>query len=467
MRLRWILAIAALQIAGAAQGPAIEGLWLGTIETGSVKLRLGLKISAAPGGGWSGTLNSLDQSANNLPLSGLEQQGASVKFALKAAGAAFEGTLDAAGAAIAGTWRQGGGSLPLVFHRVDQLPSIVRPQEPKKPYPYTEEEVAYDNKPGGSHLAGTLTLPTGAGPFPAALLITGSGQQDRDEALMGHKPFLVLADYLTRKGIAVLRVDDRGMGGSTGDVVNATTEDFAGDTLAGVRFLQARKGIDPRRIGLIGHSEGGAIAPMVAAREPGVAFIVMLAGTGVPGEQVSLSQSEALAKSMGASGEAMDRNREVQRQVMALVKEEADPKVRQRRLEALAAQLTAATPAAAPAMTNQFRMAASPWFRFFTMYDPAPTLAKVTCPVLALNGELDTQVIASLNLPPIVKALEAGGNRDYEVVKFPGLNHLFQTAKSGLPDEYARIEETMAPVALETIAAWILRHTRGAVVVSP
>jgi pimeloyl-ACP methyl ester carboxylesterase len=461
---RLTLAVAALEATALAQGgpsQSIEGNWLGTLETGSTKLRIGLKLAKSASGALSGTLDSIDQSANDLPLSGIEQRGAAVKFALTAASASYEGSLNADGSEMAGTWRQGGGSLPLVFRRVDKPLTLVRPQEPKKPYPYIEEEVSYDNKQGPSHLAGTLTLPHGPGPFPAVLLITGSGQQDRNEALMGHKPFFVLADYLTRKGIAVLRVDDRGMGGSTGDVINATTEDFAGDVQAGVEFLKGRKQIDARKIGLIGHSEGGVIAPMVAIRTHDVAFIVMMAGTGVTGDQVSLSQSEALLKAMGVSADTIAKRQVVQRQVMALVKDEADPKVRQTRLEALAAQLSARSPSSAAAMTNQFKMAASPWFHFFATYDPAPALSKLTCPVLALNGELDVQVIASLNLPAIVRALEAGVNKDYEIVKFPKLNHLFQTAKTGMPAEYSQIEETMAPVALETMADWILRHTYG------
>jgi pimeloyl-ACP methyl ester carboxylesterase len=456
--LLWLLAPLAL----AQSVPSLEGNWLGTLDTGSTKLRLALKVSKAPGGALSATLDSIDQGANNLPLSGLEQQGTAVKFALQRAGASFAGAFNAAGSEIAGTWKQGGGSLPLVFRRTDSVPVLIRPQEPKKPYPYTEEEVGYDNKPGGAHLAGTLTLPTGTGPFPAVLLITGSGQQDRDEALMGHRPFLVLADHLTRKGIAVLRVDDRGMGGSTGDVVNSTTEDFAGDVQAGVEFLKTRsKQIDVHKIGLIGHSEGGVIAAMVAARMSDVAFIVMMAGSGVTGAEISLAQGAALARSAGVPEAAIARSQAVEHQVLDIVKGESDPKVREQRLQALAAQLSAGAPATAAALTNQFKMAASPWYRFFAMYDPAPALAKLTCPVLALNGELDVQVVASQNLPAIVKALEAGGNKDYEIVKFPKLNHLFQTAKSGLPAEYANIEETIAPVALETISDWILRHMRN------
>ena len=459
---RSILLCLAAQLAVAQGGPGIEGNWMGALNTGATKLRVALKVVKTADGKLSAKLDSLDQRAMDLPVSVIEQNGLAVKFEMAQSKAKFEGTLAAGGSELSGTWKQGGGALPLVFRRVDSIPVASRPQEPKKPYPYTEEEVSYENKQGGSKLAGTLTLPPGPGPFPAVLLITGSGQQDRDEALMGHRPFLVLADHLTRRGIAVLRVDDRTMGGSTGDVVNATSADFAGDVLAGVEFLKGRsKQIDVHKIGLIGHSEGGMIAPMVAVRTPDVAFIVMMAGTGVPGGELSLAQAEAMSKASGIPAPVIEKNQEKQRRVLEIVRQESDPKVRAAKLQEMAAQIVAEVHGSSSAMSAQFQAAASPWFRFWVMYDPATSLEKLTCPVLALNGSLDLQVPASINLPAIVKALEQGANPDYEIVKLPKLNHLFQTAQTGLMDEYGKIEETIAPVALETISGWILRHTRN------
>jgi pimeloyl-ACP methyl ester carboxylesterase len=438
------------QLARAQGGPGVEGHWMGTLDTGPVKLRLALSIAKTEDGALSAKMDSLDQGAKDLPVSSIAQNGMAVKFEMERIGGSYQGTLNAAGSEMSGTWKQGGVALPLVFRRTEKPLVLSRPQEPKKPYPYSEVEVTYENKPGGAKLAGTLTLPPGFGPFPAVLLITGSGQQDRDEALMGHRPFLVLADHLTRKGIAVLRVDDRGMGGSTGEVMTATTQDFAGDVLAGVEFLKSRgKPIDVHKIGLIGHSEGGVIAPMVALRSPDVAFIVMMAGTGVPGDEILLAQIEALSKAAGVPAAAIAKNLELEHQVFEIIKKEDDSKVRETRLRELSGKLSA-----------QAQAAASPWFRFFIMYDPAPALRKVACPVLALNGELDLQVPSSLNLPAIKKALEAGGNRDFEIVKLPKLNHLLQTSRTGLVSEYGEIEETIAPVALETISGWILRHTQ-------
>ena len=452
----WTLLLAA-HLALAQGGPGVEGSWFGTLDVGAVKLRLNLKVVKGTDGALSAKMDSLDQGAKDLPVTMIRQSGASVECELKPIGGAYAGTIKPDGSEMAGTWKQSGASFPLTFRRVDKVPELARPQAARKPYTYTEEEVTYENKAGGSKLAGTLTAPLGNGPFPAVLLITGSGPQDRDESLMGHKPFFVLSDYLTRNGIAVLRVDDRGVGGSTGETKSATTEDFAGDVLAGVEFLKTRgPKIDPKRIGLIGHSEGGVIAPMVAVRSKDVAFIVLMAGTGVPGEQVLYEQGAAIAKAMGGSPAAIAQNRALQEQMMAISKAEADPAVRQTRLNELKNKLN--LPNAAQ-VGVQFQMAGTPWFRYFLMYDPAATLKKVTCPVLAINGELDLQVLPDQNLPAIEQALKAGANRDYTVVKLPKLNHLFQTAKTGSPAEYAAIEETIAPLALETIGGWIGKHT--------
>ncbi len=465
---RSIFLLLAAQFAMAQGGPGIEGNWLGALNAnGGLKLRVALRVAKDADGKLSAKLDSLDQNAMDRPVAVIEQNGLAVKFEMAQSKAGFEGTLNPAGSELSGTWRQGGGAAPLTFHRVDSIPVDSRPQLPKKPYPYTEEEVGYENKQGGAKLAGTLTIPPGAGPFPAVLLITGSGQQDRDEGLLGHRPFLVLADHLTRRGIAVLRVDDRGIGGSTGDFLNATTADFAGDVLAGIEFLKSRakqidpRQIDPHKIGLIGHSEGGTIASMVAARSPDVAFIVMMAGTGVPGGELSLAQAAAISRSAGVPPDVIEKNQERQRRVLAIVKEESDPKARFDKLQALAEQIAAEVHGSASAMKAQFQAAALPWFRFWTMYDPAASLEKLTCPVLALDGSLDLQVPPAVNLPAIGRALEKGGNPDYEIVKLPKLNHLFQTAQTGRMDEYGKIEETIAPVALETISNWILRHTRN------
>ena len=438
-----------------AQPPAVPvaGSWEGTLDAMGTTIRIGVAITRQSDGTLTGTMNSPDQGAYGLPLTAISFTDRVLKFTLKIASGTFEGTLNDAGSEIAGTWQQALLVLPLTLKRVDTLSRPNRPQEPKPPFPYRSEDVTVANAAANVTLAGTLTLPDGPGPFPAVVFITGSGPQNRDEELLGHKPFLVLADYLTRRGIAVLRYDDRGIGKSTGDFGAATSEDFAGDALAAWEALRARTDIDPRRIGLLGHSEGGLIAPMLAARTPGIAFVVMLAGPGVTGEQIMLNQAALIMKANGASDAAIVANADVQKQIFTILREEtATPRI----IERLSAILVPGPKEASAALVKQ---SSSPWMRYFALYDPAPALAKVTCPVLAMGGELDLQVPVDQNLPAIEAALKKGGNKDYSVVRLPGLNHLFQTCKKGTPGEYVQIEETMSPVALDTIATWVRKRT--------
>ncbi len=434
---------------GGAKGASLAGSWLGTLKVSSViSLRVVFNIQVNPDGSFSGTFVSLDQGATPIALSRVSQQREWVVIEIGTIGGRYEGTLNAEGSQIDGRWMQAGASLPLVLKRVEEVPQVQRPQEPKRPYPYLDEEVTYANAKDNVILAGTLTQPFAGGPFPAVLLITGSGREDRDETIFGHRPFLVLADYLTRRGIAVLRVDDRGVGGSKGDVAQATSEDFARDVLAGVAYLQTRKEIDPNRIGLIGHSEGGTIAPLASVDSNDVAFIVLMAGTGVTGELVLEGQIAALMKADGASQATIDATLQVQRRAIGVVKSETDPNRAKEKLRALGCP------------DSDIQNLTSPWYRFFLTYDPQETLRKVRCPVLAINGTLDLQVLAQVNLPAIEQALREGGNPDFTIKELPGLNHLFQTAQTGKIDEYTRIDETLSPVALETIAAWIEVRTK-------
>ncbi|MCL6642117.1 MAG: alpha/beta hydrolase [Candidatus Bipolaricaulota bacterium] len=447
-----------------------QEIWQGALEVGGIKLRLVLKITKNPDGTLRATLDSVDQGAMNLPVDSIVIEGKTMRFIMKSIGGSYEGTLNEDKTEVSGTWTQSGQSLPLAFKRVTeqaQVPQLQRPQEPKKPYPYREEDVVFANPDAGITLAGTLTLPKGPGPFPAVVLISGSGPQDRDETVFGHRPFLIVADYLTRQGIAVLRYDDRGVGKSTGDPTNATSADFATDALSAVRYLQTRKEINPKKIGLIGHSEGGLIAPMVAVQAPDeIAFMVLLAGPGVTGEELILLQAELIARVSGVSEELIAQNLAIQRRVFAVVKAksdtiEAEREIRDLLLEELSRlseeerKVLGLSEAAIEAQIKQILL---PWFRYFLTYDPRPTLSQVRCPVLALTGEKDLQVPPSQNLPEIVKALEAGGSREYAVIKLAGLNHLFQTSRTGSPSEYAQIEETFSPKALEMISAWIVRR---------
>jgi pimeloyl-ACP methyl ester carboxylesterase len=379
----------------------------------------------------------------------------------------FEGKRSNDGQELAGDLKQLGQSFPLSLKKVAKTTQSKRPQTPQKPYPYDEVEASYENRKGGIKLAGTLTVPRSKGPFPAVLLITGSGPQDRDETILRHKPFLVLADYLTRRGIAVLRVDDRGVGGSTGNVRDATSRDFADDMLAGVEWLKGRKEIQPSQIGLLGHSEGGIIAPLVASQSRDIAFIVMMAGTGLPGDEVLFAQGAALLKAAGTDAEGLARERSLQERIFAVLRQEKDNAAAEPKIRAIMEQLASERGKdekkqlveALPLLEGQVQMTLTPWFRHFLDYDPRPALRKVTCPVLALNGEKDLQVDAKTNLKAIAAALREGGNKDVTTQEMPHLNHLFQTCKTGSVSEYGAIEETLAPVVLDTIATWILKRT--------
>lgn len=437
-------------------------VWQGALVAGGSKLRLVLKIWEATDSTLTAKVDSPDQGAMDLPVDTISFKEKKLSFEMNMLGASYEGVLNESGTEISGTFKQRGASFPLVLKKSDQaaLAEVKHPQEPKKPYPYKEEEIVFANAKAGVKLAGTLTMPKSGSPFPAVVLITGSGPQNRDEELLGHKPFLVLADYLTRRGIAVLRFDDRGVGKSTGDFSKATSADFATDALAAVEYLKTRKEINLKQIGLIGHSEGGLIAPMVAVQSPDVAFIVLMAGPGVPGDEILYLQEALISKVMGRNEEEIAKNREVQKRMYAVVKEEKDQVAAEQKLREILKDASAKMSASEDAINAQIEQSLSPWFRYFLNYDPRPTLQKVKCPVLAINGEKDLQVPPQQNLPEIEKALKAGGNSDYSIVKLPSLNHLFQTSKTGAPSEYAQIEETIAPVALETMGNWILQHTQ-------
>lgn len=445
-------------------GQGIEGFWQGALDAGVFKLRLVMKFSRTPDGQLKGLLDSLDQGANDIPMSVVTFQNGVLHVEMKNLGATYDGKLSVDGTQIVGDFTQGT-KLPLTLRRIEKLSdaALVRPQTPKQPYPYDEVEVTYENKADKITLSATLTVPRGAGPFPAVVLITGSGSQDRNETLLGHRPFLVLADYLTRRGIAVLRADDRGVGGTSKGTTNDTSENYAGDALAGVEFLKARKEINPKQIGLVGHSEGGMIAPMAAAKSPDVAFIVLMAGPGIVGDKLLMMQN-GLITAAECQKQVKQSMAQAER-LFAIAKGESDPAVAKQKIEAERAKLDETARKTLEAQLSgaaaQLKTLLTPWFRFFLNYDPRPTLMKVRVPVLAINGETDTQVPAKEDLAAIEQALKDGGNRDYKIVLLPKLNHLFQTSSTGAPSEYGAIEETIAPVALETMGNWIVAHTRN------
>jgi uncharacterized protein len=343
-----------------------------------------------------------------------------------------------------------------VLHRTEgDAPPLRRPQTPQKPYPYREEDVTYPNSTAGITLAATLTIPQGKAPFPAVLLIAGSGPHDRDETIFEHRPFLVLADHLTRKGFAVLRADKRGCGKSTGAYVTATTADFAADAEAGLAYLRSRPEVNHDKIGLIGHSEGGAVAPIVAARDSGVTFIVLMAGPGLRGDQILLAQRSLIAQALGTPRDQIDKDTAIHQNIYSFIEQEKEKDTATMEKD-IRDKFAGQVPD--DQLAAEARALSTPWFRYFLAYDPAPTLRQVKCPVLAIGGSKDLQVPPDEDLAAIRKALEAAGNKYFEVDKLDGLNHLFQTAKTGAPSEYVQIEETISPVALDKITSWLQKQ---------
>lgn len=467
MKTHIIAFIIGLLVANTLFAQNITGQWNGILKVQGTQLRIVFNINKTEAG-FSSTMDSPDQGAKGIPVTSTSFENSTLKIIASNLGVEYQGTLGNDNIII-GNFKQAGMSFSLNLSKgTTEAQKPVRPQEPKKPYPYSDEEVTFENTKAGIKLAGTLTLPAKDGNFPAVILITGSGPQNRDEELMGHKPFLVLSDFLTRNGIAVLRFDDRGTAASTGDFKTATSVDFASDVEAGVAYLQTRREIDKKKIGLLGHSEGGIIAPMVASNSKDISFIVLLAGTGIPGDQLLLLQQSLIGKASGASDEILKKARSINLEIF-------DRVVKAKSTDQLKVDMTSYFKKVLAEKENAFMLqgmpeddfiklqvsqTTSPWMLHFIKYNPAVALAKVKCPVLAISGEKDLQVPPKENLEAIKSALLKGGNTKVTTIKFPGLNHLFQECKTGLPTEYSTIEQTFSPIALNKILKWIKSQTK-------
>lgn len=446
--------------------PIVEGLdgtWRAALPRGTANLRLVLHIATAAYG-TRVRLDSPDLGAMGLEVTQLARQRDSVRFRVPVAEVEFAGTI-AAGGAVNGTWtRRGQPPVQVTFVR-DAAARVAptRSQWPITVQGYRAEEVSFAN-PADARvvLAGTLTTPDGKGPFPAVVLISGSGPQDRDETIFGHKPFAVLADYLTRRGIAVLRYDDRGFAKSKGDFAVATSADFATDANAAVRFLLGRPDVDHAAVGFVGHSEGGMVGPIAAVDNDRVAFVVMLAGPGTRTDHLLMSQRRLMGLSQGQTNEQLDRAEPVLNELMRAVASAPDSaraaaNIRELLVPDAMAKL-GGTSAQRDVIVSQF---SSAWMRYFLNYQPSTILSRLRVPVLAVNGTLDQQVPAAENLAAIRVALAK--NRAATVRELPGLNHFFQTARTGALGEYDGIAETFAPSAMDVVGDWILQRRRGAV----
>ncbi|KAA0991938.1 alpha/beta hydrolase family protein [Dyadobacter aurulentus] len=356
----------------------------------------------------------------------------------------------------------------LVYVVLSEKPAAKKYQEPVKPYPYYSEDVTFKNSQAGITLSGTLTLPEKEGSFPVVVLVTGGGPQDRNSEVLGHKPFLVISDYLTRKGIAVLRYDDRGTAKSTGQFITGTSLDFATDAESAVAYLKTRKEINPKKIGIAGHSDGGLVASIVASRTNDLAFVISLAGPGATGVEVLSLQSELIARAGGASEADIAIIKKANRETNDIIRQTTDTSQLRAKLTAYTKTHLQNYPAKAirPGMTKeeaferQINSICTPFFRFLFQVNPADYFSKITCPVLALIGSKDLQVDARQNLPAIEKAVKSGGNANVTVQELPDLNHFFQKCKTGHPSEYADLEDTFSPIALAAMSDWILAQVK-------
>jgi len=440
----------------------ITGPWSGVLKLPGSQLRIVFNVSKTDSG-YASTMDSPDQGAKGIPTTKTDFENGILKISAEKLKMNFEGNLEN-DTIVKGSFVQNGFTFPLNLTRgLVEKQVLKRPQEPQKPYPYYSEEVRIENTKDSVVLYGTLTMPAKDGLFPAVVLISGSGPQNRDEELMGHKPFLVLSDYLTKNGIAVLRYDDRGTAKSKGIFSKATSFDFSNDAEAAFSYLLTRKEIIPNKIGLVGHSEGGLIAPMIAARNNNIGFVVMLAGTGLSGDQIMLLQQELIARADGSSEADIQKTKKVNKAVFDIVrKNEIANNLNSELSNYLKIELEKDTTLTKSLGMNiddyiksTLKQITSPWFQYFLKYDPQTALTQVKCPVLAINGEKDLQVPPKENLEAIKKALKKGGNKNFVTKELPGLNHLFQICKTGSPLEYNDIEQTLSPLALEEVLQWI------------
>lgn len=462
------LVLASLNAAGQDSKVMVSGSWMGTLKAGAVELRIVFNLSQQEDQSYTATMDSPDQGAFGIPMGEVSRSKDSLFIGAPAIMGHYHGRIQN-DSMIVGNWSQGGRVFPLTLIKQKKELVLNRPQEPGEATSYLEEDIFFENKEGGFSLGATISIPNGEGPFPALILVSGSGSQNRDEEIFGHKPFKVIADHLARRGIVVLRYDDRGVASSGGDVSGATSADFAVDARSAIDYLLQRPEVDPSKTGVIGHSEGGMIAFMLAAEYADVAFIVSLAGPGVDGKTILLEQSQYIARLSGADDQTLEDNQAIMKEIYELMLEHASysdwtkdvllflneyfsgrekDDITEEEIEQSKQNLL-----------GSISEGAYPWMRYFVAFDPATVFPSIQCPVLALNGEKDSQVLAKQNIAAIDKGLSSSGNTGVTATVIPGLNHLFQHCETGLPAEYGKIEETFDPVTLELISGWILEQS--------
>jgi len=462
--LAFLLATFSLQVHGQLADDQITGSWQGVLNTGNMELRLVFNITLSEDGFFNATMDSPDQGAMAIPLGEVSLAGDSLRIEAPIVNGFYLGKFTS-DSSIEGEWHQSGMNFKLDLDKRGKAIVLNRPQEPQVPFPYKEEEVSFNNVEQGFSLSGTLTLPEGKGPFPAAILVTGSGSQNRDEEIFGHKPFKLIADQLTRRGIVVLRYDDRGVGSSEGHPGNSTTRDLAGDARSAFEYLLNRSDIDHSKTGVIGHSEGGMIAFMLASAHDDIAFIISLAGPGVDGKTILLEQSDYITSLSGVETSIREDNRIVMSKVYdIMIANESYQAWEEEVIEFtskfysekdMGDYIEEDIERGKKNLLGSIPESAYTWMRYFVMFDPSSLFESIKCPVLALNGEKDCQVRPEDNIKAIKKGLFTAGNANTKTMILPGLNHLFQNCETGLPNEYGIIEETFDQKTLDMMAEWI------------
>lgn len=427
--------------------------WSGTLEIGkanrlTIVFRLWQENDSI-----KANMDSPNQGVKDIPADSVSIKDNNVYISIDSFKISYKGKFNEKDTSIYGIFSQENFNQDIILKPY----KINRPQEPKKPYPYKEIELTVPN--GSVNLSATITLPEGNGPFPAVVLISGSGPQDRNEEIFYHKPFMVIADYLTKNGFAVLRYDDRGTAKSTGDYKTAGINDFASDAYAAFTFMKNYPGVDPAKVGLIGHSEGGMIAPLLASQHPEIAFIIMMAGLGIRGDELLLLQSELIYKNAKLPANAIKTDQETKKKIFAVIMSEKDTAKIRAKIKKIYSNVSESDLLQLGMKKNQIDLVAKQFttseMLSIIRFDPCPVLKKVKCPVLALNGDKDMQVPSKQNLKGVQKCLAEGSNTNVTIKELFYLNHLFQSATTGAITEYLDIEETVSPVALEAMVEWL------------
>ena len=443
----------------------IIGEWNGVLSLGGQQLSLIFHFEKV-GTTYSGSVDSPDQKAFGIKADKIVFEKDTIDFIVSKIGLRFKGFW--ADTTISGEFTQGYFKTPLqLSRRKVEKKVVVKPQEPQAPFPYLEEEIVFHHVNANFDMAGTLTLPEGEGVFPLILLLSGSGPQDRNEEILGHKPFLIIADYLTKKGFAVFRYDDRGTAKSGGEFEGATTPDFASDAASALAYLKTRKDIDTTKIALAGHSEGAMLAAMIAANAPRINSIIMLAGPGIPGDQLLVMQQELIATVNKVNPDEIKENSIINRSLFDLIKKAHDLESAtiqvEKKLKKISKKLSKSALEAYGGKTEfvaqNLRAYINPWMYYFLRYDPAVDLKKIKCNVLALNGNKDLQVPSKVNLAAIELNINNPG-KIKQVIEMPNLNHLFQNCLTGNITEYGEIQETISPEVLEKMNGFLTRSWR-------